>query len=790
MKKVTPYVSLKKIDSSSLAVDITAGNNMAILDQSSYIWCWGVATSDLNITTVNQSSPVAAIGDRQFIKFVNGMAGCIAALDASSYAWVFGDNTSGLLGNNRQGASYGIPQSVVGNKQWLSLSSGSGFFSGLDSSSYAWAWGSNSSGYIGDNTATNKSSPTSVVGGKQFTKLVVGSGIACALDASSYAWSWGGNSGGAIGDNTNASRSSPVSVVGGIQFTNIQAGRNDYVLAIDGSSYVWAWGDNTYGQYGNSTQTNSSSPTSVLANEWNKLSLCGYTIFGLNKNNKQYTWGDNTYGQYGNNSNISRSAPTINQFPFTLNKICGGLSGGTSSVLALDTSSNVWTWGSNTNGMLGTGNVLNSYIPTKPLLYQMGYSFWKPPLFMQIAMSSSNTNNEYMTVFLDQSANAWYWGGLIQNSLFGTTTQYGPRSPSLIPTGNFISTSLKFIKLRLGYCTSSDSAPVVGIDLSSYAWTWCTNTYGQAGTNSNSPFTQGRSWPHSVVGGKQWIKILPSYDICYGMDTSSYLWSWGANATYGSLGDNTNTNRSSPVSVVGGRQILKLAATNGSLVSSSDLSGSCCFLDSSSYAWAFGYGVQGTLGNNLNVSNSSPVSVVGNKQFINIGSSHASFYGLDSSSYLWAWGYNNFGQLGDNTVTLRSSPVSVVGGRRFIYLPDNNFSQCMAALDSSSYAWTWGGNTGGILGDGTATNKSSPVSVINGYQWVEISPINNDNLFGVRSYPNSEFVICGPNNAYGNNFGFYMSATVTFSAPVLATNHHNYLTSPVLTYNRKNILGK
>jgi len=119
-------------------------------------------------------------------------------------------------------------------------------------------------------------------------------------------------------------------------------------------------------------------------------------------------------------------------------------------------------------------------------------------------------------------------------------------------------------------------------------------------------------------------------------------------------------------------------------------------LDSNSYAWAWGLATSGQLGNNNAVFNqSSPVSVVGGKQWLSIVGGSSFTVGLDSSSYPWAWGIGTTGQLGNNAVAPASSPVSVVGGRQFRSIAAG------MGLDSNSYAWAWGIGNSGQLGNGT-----------------------------------------------------------------------------------------
>jgi hypothetical protein len=80
-----------------------------------------------------------------------------------------------------------------------------------------YSWGNGADGRLGDNNTVNKSSPVSVVGGFTDGCLVsAGTGnFSLAARQNGTAWAWGFNSNGQLGDNTATSRLSPVSVVGG-----------------------------------------------------------------------------------------------------------------------------------------------------------------------------------------------------------------------------------------------------------------------------------------------------------------------------------------------------------------------------------------------------------------------------------------------------------------------------------------------------------------------------------------------------------------------------------------------
>ena len=88
---------------------------------------------------------------------------------------------------------------------------------------------------------------------------------------------------------------------------------------------------------------------------------------------------------------------------------------------------------------------------------------------------------------------------------------------------------------------------------------------------------------------------------------------------------------------------------------------------------------------------------------------------------LWTWGNNGNGQLGDGTTTSRSSPGTTAGG-------GTNWNQVFggsnhtAAIKTDGTLWTCGYNGIGRLGDGTTTNRSSPVTTAGGgTNWKQVS---------------------------------------------------------------------
>ena len=86
---------------------------------------------------------------------------------------------------------------------------------------------------------------------------------------------------------------------------------------------------------------------------------------------------------------------------------------------------------------------------------------------------------------------------------------------------------------------------------------------------------------------------------------------------------------------------------------------------------------------------------------------------------LWTCGYNNRGQLGDGTITDRSSPVRVGSLTNWAQVACGYYHTAAVKTDGS--LWTVGYNFYGQLGDGTTTAKSSPVQVGTLTNWAQVS---------------------------------------------------------------------
>jgi alpha-tubulin suppressor-like RCC1 family protein len=86
---------------------------------------------------------------------------------------------------------------------------------------------------------------------------------------------------------------------------------------------------------------------------------------------------------------------------------------------------------------------------------------------------------------------------------------------------------------------------------------------------------------------------------------------------------------------------------------------------------------------------------------------------LKTDGSLWAMGMNSVGQLGDGTTTNRTSPVQILsGGVQAVAAGSSSGHSLILKTDGS--LWAMGSNNYGQLGDGTTTNRNSPVQILSG----------------------------------------------------------------------------
>jgi alpha-tubulin suppressor-like RCC1 family protein len=197
-----------------------------------------------------------------------------------------------------------------------------------------------------------------------------------------------------------------------------------------------------------------------------------------------------------------------------------------------------------------------------------------------------------------------------------------------------------------------------------------------------------------------------------GITTTGRAYCWGRNFQ-GQLGDGTDTARLFPTPVAGGLVFRNVSAAEDHT----------CGVTTDFLAYCWGEPISGKLGIGSPVRRivTTPTRVAGGLKFRVVAAGSAHSCGLtvpDERAY--CWGDNSLGQLGDGTTTQRNTPVPVAGGRRFRQVTTGALHTCAVTWSHNGYCW--GADFSGELGDGaTRQNRSRPSLVVGGHPFTQIS---------------------------------------------------------------------
>ncbi len=249
---------------------------------------------------------------------------------------------------------------------------------------------------------------------------------------------------------------------------------------------------------------------------------------------------------------------------------------------------------------------------------------------------------------------------------------------------------------------------VAGGGRSSYAiksdgtlWAWGYNVYGQLGDSS----TTNRTAPVQVSTLTNVVAVAAGTYHALAVKSDGTVWSWGYNG-YGQLGLSDWSNRSAPAQITALSNVVAVAAGDKHSIA----------LKSDGTVWSWGSNYYGELGGGSTSARYTPTQVSGLSGISKISAGSEFSMALQDdgveAGIVWAFGRNDSGQIGDGTTTDRTTPVRV-GNVSSVSAIGTGYRTSYAAT-SDGAAWAWGSNYYGQIGDGTgATNRLLPVQLAN-----------------------------------------------------------------------------
>lgn len=537
-------------------------------------------------------------------------------------------------------------------------------------------WGDNTYGQLGDGTETERTTPVDVSGlTSGVTSVDTGNGHTCALTSGGGVKCWGDNTDGQLGDGSTTQSSTPVDVSGLTSGVIAISAGGSHTCALTSSGGVKCWGRNANGQLGDGSTTQSSTPVNVsgLTSGVVAITAGGSHTCALTTTGEVKCWGSNGNGQLGDGSTTGSSTPVD---VTGLTSSATSISAGNTHTCVVTDSGGAQCWGSNFTGALGDGTFFQRTTPVDVSGLTSGVAIVSAGAGFTCALMTGG------------GAQCWGMNSLGQVGDETTTTRFSPVDVSGLTSG--------------ATAISAGGSHACALTNTAETRCWGSTYYGQSGNGRDRLRTTAVDVTGLTSGA---VAVSTGRDHACAVTDSGGVQCWGSNLA-GQIGDGTGLpfvrQRPTPVDVSGLTSGVDAIAAGYQFT---------CALISGGGVQCWGANGYGQLGDSTTTPHNTPTDVSGltsGVDAIATGDFHAC--ALTSSGGVKCWGNNTYGQLGDGSTTDSSTPVDVSGlTSGVIAIAAGGYHTC--ALTSGNGVKCWGNNMYGQLGDGSTTDSSTPVNV-------------------------------------------------------------------------------
>jgi len=341
---------------------------------------------------------------------------------------------------------------------------------------------------------------------------------------------------------------------------------------------------------------------------------------------------------------------------------------GSRSSFVIKSDRSLWAWGNNTSHTLGDGTDICRSIPVK---------------IMDNVVSASSGDGYTVAIKTDGSLWAWGW--------YMYWCEINKRMDA---TGHDYPTKIMNNAIAVSVGGSIGGGHVMAIKDDGSLWGWGDNGRGQLGDGT----TTAQHNPIKIMDDV--IAVSSGWNYTMAIKNDGSLWAWGAN-WYGQLGDGTTENRHNPVKIID--DVISVSAGHIQTVA--------IRADGSLWAWGQNVAAFDEAINEICVQ-SVPVKLMENVVAVsaNGGLSPSDLWVntmiIRGDRSLWTWGSNT----GDGTTNSSRVPIKIMEDVASVSAGERH----SMALRTDGSLWTWGDNFSGQLGDGTNTDRNSPVKIMDG----------------------------------------------------------------------------
>ena len=642
-------------------------------DGELYVWGYN-RYGQLGLGNTNDRYSPTLVGSLSGIVDVAVENNAIVALDENGVVWTSGRNNYGQLGNNTTSTRYTFGKVLDKNGEVLTnvkaIEAGNEYVIAMKNDGTAVGWGLNNNGQLTTGNTSNVTGATVLkysANGEVVDKIfdvAAGAGTTAIVRVDGKVWTVGANNYGQMGDNSVTGKyvltcitkpqilveESPIRIKG---INKTQKVETDMIC---GFNLLYSSQDSVKYEFtmkNPQIATVSEDGTVTSAKKGKTQLTITETVSGEKTSVDVYVLGD---------EDITFAQIEARQY----------------STVTLKANGEVWSYGRNNYGQLGTGDNYNKILPTYTGINNI----------LQISLGETHC------LAVDTEGHVWSWGynnyGQLGNNT--TTTSYS-KVQVKSPDGEGVLEDIIAVAAGNGYS--------LALDKNGKVYSWGYNNNGQLGLGD----TAKRSLPVLVQSLENIIKIEAGRYSSFAIDNNNNLWVAGYNG-YGNLGDGTTTNRTKFVKNHILQNVTEVAVgeTNNTLVLTLD-----------GIVWGFGNNTNNAL---ANASGAIPQQISTNSGILtNVTAIHAGYqtgYAITADEKVVSWGTNSYAQLATGNTTKQTVAT---------YMKDkngNDFTDVMLVsggryhteiAKNDGTVWSIGYNGYGELGDGSSTNRGSLVCI-------------------------------------------------------------------------------
>jgi alpha-tubulin suppressor-like RCC1 family protein len=468
----------------------TAANETCAIKTNGQVWCWGGF-----LQADQEPSRVGPTTWKQFA--TNGTRQC--GIRDDDTLWCKG---SGLWGEHGSEQANLLDFQQVGNADdWASVVTGFEHTCALKDSGEAWCWGHNNVGQIGTGALGGiKPTPARVAAGTSFQDADAGQAHACAIAANGALYCTGSNTITQLGLGRMTLHVQSMTRVGNAtNWANVSAGIQ-HTCAVRDDGSLWCTGFNGGGQLGLGEGVNPMGSFMRVGDEsdWVAYEAAPTWSCALKDGGELYCFGINEAGQLGTGDTDQRFVPTrVGSDTYADFDTAGYYTDRGHTCAIRDSDDTLWCWGHNDEGQLGTGDEEPVMGPT-----QIGDATW----------AEIGTGGSY-TCGIQTDGSLWCWGAPRLGALgLGQIT-----GNVLEPTQVGSATDWRTISTGFQHTCATKSNDT--------AWCW-----GDLALVGNGEMSAGNTLTPVQVGtDANWAEITADYTATWGIKTDGSLWSWGMN---------------------------------------------------------------------------------------------------------------------------------------------------------------------------------------------------------------------------------------------------------------------